>query len=38
MKLSKIFGMTYINGYDHPDILAGQGNFMRSYILCSGAT
>ncbi|XP_067935618.1 L-threonine ammonia-lyase-like isoform X2 [Watersipora subatra] len=23
--LSKKFGMVYVNGYDHPDILAGQG-------------
>jgi hypothetical protein len=25
MKLGKQLGLLYINGYDHPDILAGQG-------------
>lgn len=25
LKMSKESGLTYINGYDHPDIIAGQG-------------
>lgn len=25
MKLGKMYGLMYVNGYDHPDILAGQG-------------
>lgn len=25
LKMSKDCGLTYINGYDHPDIIAGQG-------------
>ncbi len=32
MKLSKMFGMTYINGYDHPDIIAGQGTIALEII------
>lgn len=32
LKLSKLFGMVYINGYDHPDILAGQGTMALEII------
>lgn len=32
LKLSKMFSMTYINGYDHPDILAGQGTMALEII------
>ena len=32
MKLGKMFGLTYINGYDHPNILAGQGTIALEII------
>ena len=32
LKLSKLLNMTYINGYDHPNILAGQGTMALEII------
>lgn len=32
LKLSKLLGLMYINGYDHPHILAGQGTMALEII------
>ena len=32
LKLSKLIGLHYINGYDHPNILAGQGTMALEII------
>ena len=32
LKLSKTHGLNYINGYDHPNILAGQGTMALEII------